>query len=1389
MSSPGWGAATWSGAVDDAARPVMGHNFVGGGQESEDRWRELFPLPPSSVPPYPTGGSTSQRRRHYRLKARVQEANAISECLNEMFGSKQSFSNFCTTSQKESQHRIFQQFCRVPKPTQYCSEREAVKELLQTQSDYDGGSAMTTVRPYVRDLVSLPEMGAHLVPLSQVMDPIGREVVGDALNRMLVDEETWGQIAEKHAGFRPYMDAVLQNNPKQYELFVKDLLDKNMIDFTSKPKDLIAPFFVQKKNGKLRLVLDCRGTNQRFKPPPAMALSAGATWSSVRIPKGQELHVAQSDIRDYFYSLELPAVLRDLFCLPAIRGDCLKEWKLTGEVGSMVNSEGLTFPRLRAVPMGWSWAMWISQRVHQFIALQSSGLGTDDLLVEGRPCPDLSSGRCALIVYADNLNVLGTNARAVQATKDSIVKELRETGFRVHEETEACTMSQSLGFQIDGAAGIISPIPERLDKIVKSFGWLAKRPKVSGKAIERLLGHAIHICLLRRELLSIFRSLYDFAYTHYNKKKRLWTSAAREAKWCSHLLFLCTVDMHKDWSSDVTASDASLSGIAVCRRPLDREWQAEIGSLKEIWRYKSCVPAAPREAALGATKLDPFSEPATAKPILTPPVEDPFELDVNFKEVDPSFLCEDDWHECFAVHMQHPEHITLLEGRGVIASLRHKFRSVGEFGRAHLHFCDNMSMTLTLSKGRSAQYSMLRICRRVACLLLATDSFLAVRWIPSERNIADGPSRRWERDRKLNAASREHLRKRQEEVDERCYPKASDIAGRAKGLRAFDSLARRGEQTLKMSTEEESERGLSSDHRGETADSGSEAVHSGRSPSFQGSDASGEGCGFQAGSHRLHTKGDGAQSVCKEKELQTESKRQLRLGLLQICEQHVRARLRPARRNQDIGSHHRCISSLFPQTVHAEDPESIAGMGKTGTTEDTASNSMATHSKHVHGAAASIRTGRGRGHPPDVHGLLEAGRSAGSPKIRSSAAPSRKSTLLPTATPGREDAAVQSGTFRRIVDAGLANVSMAGTRARGYSYSSGLSSRCHLRPPGDQVEMGTKQAGLGAQPLCPLPAEALGPVSRQASAPAHTPGSETKGKMGCRSKCQEIRSSWPNSSGVSSSATKNSAKVPAADTEVRPGGPKIFQPADKQSKNASYFVLELFSGCARPSQACAQHNFHSFAYDIEYGDGCNLLDKQIVDSLFSFIRKHAKKIALVWMGTPCTSWSRARKHDGGPVPLRDDDAGLMGLCQLKSADQAKVQLGNQFLEVTNSIISLCEELNVFWVVENPFTSRIWLTEPMRQWRKQGAKFIRSDFCAYGMPWRKSTGFLFHSGFNTLHSIAKVCNSCLGRCQFTNSRHITLVGQDKRGVWLTRRAQPYPRQLCAAIAAALDSAIP
>ena len=105
-----------------------------------------------------------------------------------------------------------------------------------------------------------------------------------------------------------------------------------------------------------------------------------------------------------------------------------------------------------------------------------------------------------------------------------------------------------------------------------------------------------------------------------------------------------------------------------------------------------------------------------------------FEHNANFAEVPACHMSPDLWHEVMAVRMTQHEHISLLEGRAVTALLRRKLGASTEFGLKHLHFTDNLSVSLLAAKGRSNNFPMLRIGRRIAALLLATSCHLVVRW-------------------------------------------------------------------------------------------------------------------------------------------------------------------------------------------------------------------------------------------------------------------------------------------------------------------------------------------------------------------------------------------------------------------------------------------------------------------------------------------------------------------------------------------------------------------------------------------------------------------------------------------------------------------------------------
>ena len=1157
-----------------------------------------------------------------------------------------------------------------------------------------------------------------------------------------------------------------------YCVFIEDLFNSGMVEFTDKPQGLVTPFCVTKKSGKLRLILDCRDVNQRLKPPPSLALGTGASWSRIHIPAEQQLFIAQSDLKDYFSTLQLPVSLRRLFSLPAVPSILLRQWNVGAEHGGQLPFEGWAHPMLRVIPMGWSWAMWFSQRVHQYQAQLGAGVTIDRVLVDGKAAPDLASGEVLLLPYADNLNIAGTDERRVQEAKDGAVKRLREVGLLVHEELEACNTAQSLGFLIDGKTGRVSPVPDRLYRVQLAFRWLSRRPRVSGRAVQRLLGHAVHFMMLKRSLLSIPRRLYDFIQYAGQRKCRLWTGAAVEAKWLATLLPLCSADLRKQLSGTVTASDASLSGIAVCSKNVEIDDIKSMSSVRENWRYKGRDPASrPRFQALSTG--DPFSDVSTVKPIHGV-VEDPFELDVNFKEIPIDFMNSEEWSLRFAQHMQYPEHITALEGRGVVASLRHKFRSTNHFGKEHFHLCDNLGMVLALDKGRSSSMSLLRTCRRVCCLLIATGSVLSCRWIPSEINVADHGSRKWESLRIQQAAGGPK--------------KAVD----AEGLIREDWPAQHHDaETFACNSESaadwwQSETGssiesASTNKRRESREETElhEAVNS--SGSFSGPNVFGAACSFSGGSNRLHESNAAFQGFCSKPVSSDGHHSEHRQQLHRISERYVCRWKQSGRGHQKPRSSHRPRARLWPKGSPPPGASLLARMAEIRSRGHEASHSNGTGVSPGFEDVGKEPCRSCCDSTADVRGLPASRGGTGSERRGFSHANSCASISQFESTSLGSTGVIKSGALRRDHSTGLKFDAMVGGPLDNKTAGSAKCLDVSHDLPGPQERLDEHPEGnrTASRPRRALSTEAFRSIIRQIDQEQIFAGCEEAWSLVCRLFSETLRSSCKTSSRVPEVAKKDPTKMLSGSETTARQGPKFYHPPAE--KDLGIWVVEVFSGSAHLSRAMAQQGFRVAAWDIDSGIGCDVMLVQNLQRLLKFLCEH--RIALVWFGMPCQSWSMARRWDGGPPPLRDDSSEIWGRTFVSMKDAEKIQSGNQLLSWTFLMVCILNFWQLPWVVENPWTSRAWKTSPFRHLCSSMATLHQVDYCQYNMPWRKSTG-LMTSLFPGLTKILRCCATRNGRCSATHKRHITLSGKDSQGVYWTLRAQPYPKALCRDIAVSL-----
>ena len=106
------------------------------------------------------------------------------------------------------------------------------------------------------------------------------------------------------------------------------------------------------------------------------------------------MYIAQADVKNCFYQIELPEWLRPYFTLPSITRQEAISIGLVDENYDAGDGDRI-FPCLAVVPMGWSWAFWLVQKLHEHGA-DSCGFGVQKRLVASWPVPNLERTTIAM---------------------------------------------------------------------------------------------------------------------------------------------------------------------------------------------------------------------------------------------------------------------------------------------------------------------------------------------------------------------------------------------------------------------------------------------------------------------------------------------------------------------------------------------------------------------------------------------------------------------------------------------------------------------------------------------------------------------------------------------------------------------------------------------------------------------------------------------------------------------------------------------------------------------------------------------------------------------------------------------------------------------------------
>ena len=158
------------------------------------------------------------------------------------------------------------------------------------------------------------------------------------------------------------------SRPRVYARFVKDLLQRGLLRMSLGAKERVGVFFVKKKGGRLRLILDARRVNEWFRKPPHVALVTSEGLGRIEVtgdelgPETLDLWVGTADVKDAFHRMRMPRWLGDYFGLPPVRA---KDLGLREVEGEPVSPDALLTPIPISLPMGFSWSLFLCQDANE----------------------------------------------------------------------------------------------------------------------------------------------------------------------------------------------------------------------------------------------------------------------------------------------------------------------------------------------------------------------------------------------------------------------------------------------------------------------------------------------------------------------------------------------------------------------------------------------------------------------------------------------------------------------------------------------------------------------------------------------------------------------------------------------------------------------------------------------------------------------------------------------------------------------------------------------------------------------------------------------------------------------------------------------------------------
>ncbi|CAK0905964.1 unnamed protein product, partial [Prorocentrum cordatum] len=380
----------------------------------------------------------------------------------------------------------------------------ALAELRVSQAHHGEAVAIAPVGFDNVDRISLPAATTSPQTLEHLAGDVGR-TIADRLQDLLLPREQGLDRIHTEGPRRLYVDPNLRN-PKLYQRVLQRLVDSNLVSCQLDCECSVGLFFVHKKNGDLRMILDGRYSSLRFAEADKVELASGGAFSQIAVDGDDPIAVAGVDIADAFYNIMLPPWLQKYFGLPPVRAG---DFSLShvGEGIPVLPSQKVV-PCFRCPPMGWSVSLWICQTLNEHISSLVPDIGTHNLLVDRRPAPSLSND----FIHTEHVDNFVSLSRSVERAGDiarAVGRELNRVGLPTHEVEEGVG-GQTLGWEFGSNDAVIGLNRRLRWRLRIGIQEILRQDRCAGDTLRRVISHYTSRGLIRRELLSALSAVYSF---------------------------------------------------------------------------------------------------------------------------------------------------------------------------------------------------------------------------------------------------------------------------------------------------------------------------------------------------------------------------------------------------------------------------------------------------------------------------------------------------------------------------------------------------------------------------------------------------------------------------------------------------------------------------------------------------------------------------------------------------------------------------------------------------------------------------------------------------------------------------------------------------------------